>query len=434
MNMDSKENDFRDIKLKLSRRNFLKSSIGIGLGASVLSYDMLVNPENSLAAGLSITEHDTMPVEISADYQRMEQKNTVIIRGRTGDPKIKPYFDSYLGKRDGLIPQKGGDGWSEIDAALDIAAWSVENDFNKGSAAGIAGNGLYSWEGKVNPNMVTFESPEAASKTIKKAAAFLGASLVGIAPYDERWVYSTVVNMKTRESVPNNLPFKPKSVIVMALEMNYEAFQTAPALIGAAAAGNIYSNMSATAHKVATFVRRLGYQAIPCGNDTALSVPLAIHAGLGELSRIGILVTPKFGPRVRLCKVFTDMPLAVDKPITFGVKEFCTTCMKCADACPSEAISKEKEPSFQLGSVSTNPGVKKWAADGEKCASFWGENGGDCGICIKVCPYNKLDEWQHDLAKLGTRTPARPILRFFDDLFGYGKANVVDETKKFWNK
>ena len=40
--------------------------------------------------------------------------------------------------------------------------------------------------------------------------------------------------------------------------------------------------------------------------------PLAIMAGLGELSRIGILITPEFGPRVRLCKVFTDLPLQAD--------------------------------------------------------------------------------------------------------------------------
>ena len=47
----------------------------------------------------------------------------------------------------------------------------------------------------------------------------------------------------------------------------------------------------------AWFIRRLGCQGIPCVNDTAQSVPFAIDAGLGELSRLNKLVTPKYrGP------------------------------------------------------------------------------------------------------------------------------------------
>ena len=70
---------------------------------------------------------------------------------------------------------------------------------------------------------------------------------------------------------------------------------------------------------LAEFIRILGYKAIPMGNDTSLSIPLAIDAGLGELGRHGLLITPEYGPCVRLCKVFTDLPLEPDKPIQFGV-------------------------------------------------------------------------------------------------------------------
>jgi len=89
----------------------------------------------------------------------------------------------------------------------------------------------------------------------------------------------------------------------------------------------------------------LGYEAIPCVNDTAQSIPFALDAGLGELSRLNKLVTPEFGPAVRLCKVFTDMPMAYDKPIDFGLVEFCKGCKKCAEACPSRALSFDDEPS-----------------------------------------------------------------------------------------
>lgn len=74
------------------------------------------------------------------------------------------------------------------------------------------------------------------------------------------------------------------------------------------------------------YLRNLGYEAIPSMNDTALAIPYAIKAGLGEYGRHGLLITPEFGPRLRLGKIFTNMPLAHDTPIKFGVKEFCGAC------------------------------------------------------------------------------------------------------------
>ena len=53
-------------------------------------------------------------------------------------------------------------------------------------------------------------------------------------------------------------------------------------------------------------------------NDTALMVPLG-NSGRAwvEYGRHGLLITKEFGPRVRLGKIFTDMPLAPDQPIQF---------------------------------------------------------------------------------------------------------------------
>jgi epoxyqueuosine reductase len=429
-----------DAPKNFSRRTFLKTSLGVGVGAAGAAlFGNELPGGNKIATAADVIQHDTMPVEIAADYQRYDQKNNVVMRALAGDPAVKASFDTYFGKHNGLIPQKGGDGYSSLENAMVAGAWGVEDGLNGYHAPGFANQGLYAWapgqvSGKVNPDRYQFESPEAASETVKRAARFFGASLVGIAPYDERWVLSRVFDMQKLDSVPNELPFQPTNVIVMAIEMDYQSFEAAPTALELVATGNIYSNMGVVVNKLSHFLRDLGYQTVPCGNDTALSVPLAIHAGLGELSRIGILITPEYGPRQRLCKIFTDLPLAVDKPITFGVKEFCMNCLKCADSCPAQALSHDREPSFQKATISTNGGVKKWAANAEKCLSQWADAGTDCGICIKVCPYNKPNEWHHDLVKLGTRTPARPVLRFFDDLFGYGKTTVADAVKNFWNK
>lgn len=435
----------------VSRRGFLKKSVGLGVGvagAALLGTEM---PGDSGKA-YGITEHDTFPVEMNSEYKRYDQRGNVFFRGYGGEEKLVPILNEYLEKKMGVVPTTGGEGFGQLEFALRGAAWSVEDDINDYHAPGFAGLGLYKWEGAVNPNKYQFSSPDEASKILKKASLFLGADKVGIAPYDERWIYSYSIvtpdlnkaegqaqdhknsaftNMAFKETT---FPFKPTNVLVFVLEMDFDAINAAPGILEHAAVGNEYSDMGNISHKVASFIRLCGYNAIPCGNDTGLSVPMAVHAGLGELSRIGILVTPDYGPRVRLCKVITDLPMTPDKPITFGVKEFCTTCMKCADACPKQAISREKEPSFDKATISTSAGVKRWALDCEKCISNWAELGSDCAVCIATCPFNKHKEWQHDLARSGANTPARSLLRYFDDLFGYGKIDTVQKTKEFWNK
>ena len=132
----------------------------------------------------------------------------------------------------------------------------------------------------------------------------------------------------------------------------------------------------------------MGYKALSCGNDTALSIPIAIDAGLGQLGRNGLLITKEFGSRVKLVKIFTDLPLKYDKPKDFGVTEFCKTCFKCAKECEADAISKEKEPTFEVHNISNNKGVLRWAVNAEKCYNYWLENGSECSTCIVVCPYN----------------------------------------------
>ncbi len=105
--------------------------------------------------------------------------------------------------------------------------------------------------------------------------------------------------------------------------MDLDLLSRAPTSLGDAATGLGYSHSAFTVASLAEFIRGLGYQAIPSVNDTALSVPFAVEAGIGELSRLNKLVTPEFGPAVRLCKVFTDLPMACDKPVDFGLVEFC---------------------------------------------------------------------------------------------------------------
>jgi len=516
----------------MNRREFLKIT---GVTAALSGAALATNPKPSFALELG-KKHDGFPLEITDEFKGFNQKYHTFMRTfwdneAYDDEYIQKSYDAktvqetglgFAVQHEGHVASRhvGKLGFRKIDAALTHAAWSVDQHFATNSEFGIRNayiqthpvnpmtgekvkdmpvlvNSLYSWDNSKVDSMAAhgeekykFMDPQEASTHIKKAAKFLGADLVGIAPYNEntkRWTYTEWATPNVRQE-PFTLPdgtkefapfnpmklaqgevetygvttmkpdfvrdagFEPKSVIVLAFEMDYDAFKTAPALVASAAAGMAYSRMAETGHKIADFLRSMGYKAAPCGNDTSISVPLAIEAGLGEGSRMGILVTEKYGPRIRIAKVYTDLELHPDKPVTFGVKEFCDVCMKCADACPGKAISHEPAQVLTEGAVfssgkvtkSTTLGVEKWFMNPERCMSFWTYNGGDCGTCISVCPYNKIDEWHHDLAKLVTLTPFKPLLRDLDELFGYGgpvepeerfeSKHLKDTVHDFWTK
>ncbi len=117
--------------------------------------------------------------------------------------------------------------------------------------------------------------------------------------------------------------------------------------------------------------------AVASGNDTAVSVPMAVAAGLGEMGLSRMLITPKLGPCLRLCKVFTDMPLATGAPADLGVRKVCEGCGRCVEQCPGEAIPVDW------------PDPTAPAVDGKKCRDFWRRNGNSCANCLAVCPFMK---------------------------------------------
>jgi reductive dehalogenase len=305
------------------------------------------------------------------------------------------------------------------------AAWYVEHEF----AMGIRGSGhrgLYAWESLdpeiVPPSALDASSPHDTTRMIKRAARFFGASLVGVCALDRRWLYSHVSNDLTRDHSPLELSDDYRYAVALAIEMDYDYIQTAPTGGSAAATGLGYSRMAFVAGLLAQFIRGLGFQAIPSGNDTALSIPIAIEAGLGELGRNGLLITEEYGPRVRICKVFTDLPLLADEPRYFGVGEFCEICMKCATDCPSQAITYNGRTT-KAPTVSNNPGVFKWPVNPEQCYKFWIANRMDCANCIRVCPFNQPQGRHHDMVRAVIKN--LPQLNTFllraGNLLGYGR-------------
>lgn len=230
-----------------------------------------------------------------------------------------------------------------------------------------------------------FGDPETNTDNVKTAARKIGADLVGVCKVAHRWVYS-----HDRRGEPVELPDGCDWAVVMGIRMDPADIMdsTGPGAHMATMIG--YMRMGLYASALALFIRQLGFRAVAACNEIALSIPLAIDAGFGELGRHGLLVTPQFGPCVRICKVFTDMPLAADKPITFGVEEFCRSCRRCAEACQVDAISKADQPSFDTACACNNPGIERWAVHVLKCFEYWGRIGGSCSACIAACPFTMI--------------------------------------------
>lgn len=315
---------------------------------------------------------------VGSQYSRFDGRNMIFARALS-DPQCSCYGHT-LEEHIPEIIKEGKPGYSQVDVALYEAAWTVYETYA----------GAFSWERLLPPDakpevheMGHYDpGSEPLTAVVKKAARFYGASLVGVTRIDHRWVYS-----HDREGTPIQIPDGMTHAVVMAIEMDPLGIGTSPALTSSAVVGLTYSRMAFLIACMGEFVRNLGYKAIQMGNDTALSIPLAVDSGLGELGRHGLLITPQLGSRVRICKIFTDMDLACDEPLDLGVQQFCRTCRKCAEACEVEAISVEEEPTFEPVCRSNNPGVLKWPVNAEKCYAYWCENGGDCATCIAVCPF-----------------------------------------------
>jgi reductive dehalogenase len=275
------------------------------------------------------------------------------------------------------------------------------------------------------------------TRDIKKVAISFGADLVGVCHLDRRWIYShtfpPLMYGRDQVATPQEVSEEYQYAIVTAYEMDYDMLKYFHTHLAEAAIGLGYSRMAFTNMLLTKFIKHLGYKAINCAtNDVALSVPMAMQAGLGELGRGGWIITPEYGPRVRLTMVLTDLPLVPDSPIDFGVTDFCEACMKCAEMCPSQSISYDRR-SEEVPNISSSAGALKWPINGETCAGYWVKTHKGCCHCLAVCPYNKVNTWPHRLVRWFTDNVRwlDSVYVKLDNLFSYGK---IKSARNFWKE
>ena len=212
----------------------------------------------------------------------------------------------------------------------------------------------------------------------------------------EAYIGSTAVDTFGYTTLEPRLVFEGKAVlhanaIVLAMEMDKERMDASPSPDSAVMVHQTYNELGIAANEIARQLRRWGFSAQaghPLGG-LALYPPLAQAAGLGWQGMHGLLITPEFGPRVRLAAVFTSVESLPDTSTNehAWIEDFCRECVKCVRQCPPEAIATE--PVVHAG------GRRTWI-DKDRCLPYFVRNHG-CSICIAVCPFHQRDyEWLHE--------------------------------------
>lgn len=227
---------------------------------------------------------------------------------------------------------------------------------------------------KHNPHTGKNIIDEFTLKDMEDYARELGISAIGYTKVNPNFIF------KDFEILFDN-------AIMFTMEMKKELISSNPSLESSQEIFRTYEALGIAVNKIAVFLRSRGFDCHPSpamGGDIN-TVPTAQDANLGYIGKNGILITPEFGPCVRLAAVFINadnLPVAKENEHTW-INDFCKTCNQCVKSCPSGAIYNEP----------------KVLADGthvyidlHKCAPPFSEG---CSTCISTCVftggnYNKI--------------------------------------------
>jgi epoxyqueuosine reductase QueG len=222
---------------------------------------------------------------------------------------------------------------------------------------------------------------------VARRARALGATLVGVAPA-ERWDEAGEVPPGYR---PRDLWRRARSVVVLGIPILLPVIDSTPSIHYQEMYDTTNRLLDGMAYQLAVHLTERGHASICLPRDgygdleVLLRNPFAFfshvmaakYAGLGALGRSHNLVTPEYGPRVRLVSLFTEAALPPD---ALGDADPCGGCDACVRACPVSALA-------------ARPGEVVGDLDKDACTRHHqvlkGEARWPCGVCVKVCPVGR---------------------------------------------
>jgi len=376
-----------------------------------------------LASALLLPFGNKLSYKFEIPQSRIDERDTMFSR-RELEPDSPEFEEYYKRKPENKVAD---DHFRTLPGLLSNTS-SQYNAFNFASS-NASFQTVDAFYNEVNAEVstdITEVNPEEISTYLKAWSTKLGALELGITLLQDYHVYSHGGRMERRDKAYEK---QHEFAIAFTVEMDKTMIDTAPKAGVVMESGQQYLEAGRIAIQIAKFIGNLGYKARAHidGNYEVVCPLVARDAGLGEIGRMGLLMTPKHGPRVRIGVVTTNMPLQVDeaKP-DFSVIDFCTICKKCADSCPSQAISFNDREMIN--------GVNRWQINQEACFTLWCNLGTDCGRCVSVCPYSHEDNALHNLIRTGIKN--NKVFRQFalqmDDVF-YGRRPKSKEIPKALN-
>jgi len=456
----------------MNRRDFMKTlgvgGAGIGLATAVTPAihdldEMISSPQADWVRPWYTREVDQPTIDIDwTKISRYDQRNCSDTSPTVTTPEqIAAETEQFHRKTKDYLTKGNVPGLTLKDMALsDASTWLfksgvVPSFILKNSY--VRGPGYYNlpkWNG----------TPEENARIVRSALRFFGASTVAFAQLDEKtkklifshdtkgvpYVFEDVDTAYEEANKKRVLPNKYTSVIVYTMRMpevtmRYGRYAGEQTLLGESGTWMAYSRAHSGEGYLQSFLQGLGYQGLGGGTPAfAPSSSFSVLSGLGEIGRTSYTLTPEHGPMVRsCCRVITDLPLAPTNPIDAGINQFCYTCKKCADLCPSGSISTEDPTWDPIGGYNQG-GYLAWRNDYKKCLPYRGKSGSppntpirglfpaQCCNCMQVCVFNKdFQSNIHEVVKgaISKTSLFNGFFREMDDLFSYG---MKDKNPEEW--
>jgi epoxyqueuosine reductase len=214
----------------------------------------------------------------------------------------------------------------------------------------------------------------------------LDIPLVGFAPA-RRWddpLFEPWIPEKFR---PRSIFSDTITVIVIGIPVSLPVVETSPSIFYHELYRTVNTLLDTSGYRISLFLNAEGFPSIWIPRDGYGSIGIlkenpcaffshrhaAFLAGLGTFGINNMLLTEKFGPRVRFVSIFTSADLPPDPLIK---KSLCKKCMECVNICPVKAFGGKEYPE----------GLTDKKACAERSEALYKKHISPCGFCIKVCP------------------------------------------------
>ncbi len=216
-----------------------------------------------------------------------------------------------------------------------------------------------------------------------------GAALVGIADlslFQTEW-----------PAIPGDLLIPYSRAVSVALRLDdavMDSLDDLPTPAYAEHYRTVNAYLDRLTMRIVAWISDRGYQAkaVPASKieDTENLLGAVSHKAIARMAGIGwqgkslLIVSPEYGPRIRLATVLTDMPLSPDGPM----EQRCGSCTECTDACPAAAIRNV----LSKGRYERREEALYFSRCAERTranSQLPGIGARICGVCVKVCPHGK---------------------------------------------